>query len=91
MCLDLNCPQMPCACFCRDKPQPASLPAEPIALLDDMDTGVPFSSAAAVQQQKSKDNEQEGKSKKHKKDRHKKESKEKKHKKHKKEKKDKAG
>ena len=88
----LCCMQTACFLLCRGVPQPASLPAEPIALLDDMDTGMPFSSApAAVQQQKTQDSKLEGSGKKPKKEKHKKESKEKKHKKHKKEKKSKAG
>lgn len=77
--------------FCRSVPvpRPVSLPAQPIALLDDMDAGMPFSSAAAaIQQPRVKDSDQ---SKKHKKDKHKKESKEKKHKKHKKDKRAKGG
>ena len=83
---------MACVLFCRDEPKPASLPAEPIALLDDMESGMPFSSAAAVpQQQTAQDSRPEGSGKKPKKEKHKKESKEKKHKKHKKEKKSKAG
>ena len=81
---------MECALLCRGEPQPAKLPAEPIALLDDMESGMPFSSAPAVQQPKANDSELD-KSKKPKKEKHKKESKEKKHKKHKKEKKSKAG
>ena len=53
---------------------------------------MPFSSAAAVQQQHTaEDSKPDGSGKKVKKEKHKKESKEKKHKKHKKEKKSKAG
>ena len=90
------CVQIVCKCsaalFCRGVPEPASLPAEPIALLDDMDGGVSFTSAAAaVQQPKPKEGDAEGKAKKHKKDKHKKEGKERKHKKHKREKKGKGG
>ena len=82
----LCCMQTACPLLCRGVPQPASLPAEPIALLDDMDTGMPFSSAPAAQQQQAQDSKLEGSGKKPKKEKHKKESKEKKHKKHKKEK-----
>ena len=82
------------ALFCRGVPASASLPAEPIALLDEIESGLPFSSAAGAQQQKpGRGSEEQGKAKKHKKDKekHKKESKEKKHKKHKKGKKAKEG
>ncbi len=80
------------ALFCRGAPEQASLPAEPIALLDDMDSRLPFSGvAAAAQQPKPEEGDAEGKAKKHKKDKHKKEGKEKKRKKHKKERKGKGG
>ena len=84
-----------CALSCRGVPASASLPAEPIALLDEIELGLPFSSSTAgTQQQKpGKGGEEQGKAKKHKKDKekHKKESKEKKHKRHKKDKKAKEG
>ena len=84
-----------CALSCRGVPASASLPAEPIALLDEIESGLPFSSSTAgTQQQKpGKGSEEQGKAKKHKKDKekHKKESKEKKHKRHKKDKKAKEG
>ena len=82
------------ALFCRGVPASASLPAEPIALLDEIELGLPFNSAAGAQQQKpGKGSEEQGKAKKHKKEKekHKKESKEKKHKRHKKDKKAKEG
>lgn len=87
----LCCMQMACPLLCRGNPQPASLPAEPIALLDDMDSGMPFTAAPAAQQQSAPASKLDGSGKKPKKDKHKKESKEKKHKKHKREKKSKAG
>ena len=68
------------ALFCRGVPASASLPAEPIALLDEIDSGLPFSSAAGTQQLKpGKGKEEQSKAKKHRKDKekHKKESKEK--------------
>ena len=84
-----------CVLSCRGMPASASLPAEPIALLDEIESGLPFSSSTAgTQQQKpGKGSEEQGKAKKHKRDKekHKKESKEKKHKRHKKDKKAKEG